>query len=67
MTKDGSTRRFPPERPSACAEAGVAAEMKRINSLTIEERILEALSLASTVSEFVSQSPPTETCHRKAN
>lgn len=39
------TDRFPPTRKSRCADSAFAGEMARMNRMTIEERILEALAI----------------------
>jgi hypothetical protein len=37
--------RFPKGRMSACADSALRAEMKRVESMTVEERITAALAL----------------------
>lgn len=49
---------FPKARPSASADASRAAEMARLLSMTVEERIKESLSLADRFREIVPQRKP---------
>jgi hypothetical protein len=37
---------FPAMRKSHCAQQSFAAEMKRLHAMTIEQRVLEALSMS---------------------
>jgi len=45
MTTQASPPAFPKARPSVSADACRDAEIKRVSAMTVEERIVEALSL----------------------
>jgi hypothetical protein len=44
--KTRTPRTFPALRKSRCAQESLAAELKRLRKLSIEERILEALDMS---------------------
>lgn len=46
MNTSPSTKDFPTARPSASMRASRAAELARLRSMTVEQRIKEALALA---------------------
>lgn len=50
---------FPRPRHSACADAALRAEIERISRMSVRERIIEALSLASDRPKPVKESRPT--------
>ena len=58
MNASMPTKDFPRARPSASAHASLTAEMVRLRSMTVEERIKEALSLAD---RFRGITPPRKT------
>jgi hypothetical protein len=46
--------RFPKGRTSACADSALRAEMKRVESMTVEERITAALALGKRLARVSS-------------
>lgn len=60
-TKDSASE-FPRGRRSASAQAGVEKERERILSMTVEERILEALSIQHTMSDFIEVGQHSKSC-----
>ena len=67
MPETGSPSGFPPARPSASADASRAAEMRRVCAMTVEQRIVEALSLHHQLRDFIPPDERVSPCGNKRN
>jgi len=67
MLGDSPSCEFPSARPSKSAQVSFTAEMKRIRSMTIEERVIKALSLRDFMDEFIEIGEENRSCNSNQN